>query len=324
MRRIFRGLAATLLVAIVVLGGMIAFDAPAKPTPLAAVSDAFDNVDFSGVPPVQSYIARDGATLGYRAYEGSGDQVVVLIHGSTDDGGGIHPLARGLRDAGATVYVPVLRGHGTHGGSGDIGYIGQLDDDLADLVALLRKDHPNASYSLIGFSSGGGFTIRMMVGPQANLFDRYIMVSPVLPHGAPTLRPRVGGWVSIALPRIIALTIVNSIGIDWFNGLPIIAFATSPKATNLTGAYSFRLAINFGAPDDYLSGLGKSTKPAAVLVGSKDELFYPERFAPLLNPARADLPVTIVPGVGHIGMTVTPDGIAAVRRAFLDLTAPAT
>jgi hypothetical protein len=43
----------------------------------------------------------------------------------------------------------------------------------------------------------------------------------------------------------------------------------------------------------------------------------------LFNPARPDLPITIVPGVGHIGMTVTPQGIAAVRKTFLGMTAPA-
>ncbi len=323
MRKILRRLLTTFVVVFVALGAVIAFDAPAKPPPLASVSDPFEGVDFSNVPAVQTYAARDGAKLEYRAYEGTGSQVVVLIHGSTDDGSGIHPLARGLRDAGASVYVPVLRGHGTSGGSGDIDYIGELEDDLADFIAVLRSTHPDASFSLIGFSSGGGFAMRVMVGPEAKLFDRFIMVSPVLPHGAPTLRPRNGGWVSIALPRIIGLTILNRVGIHWFDGLPIIAFATSPKATNLTGAYSFRLAINFGAPDDYLAALGRSTKPAVVLVGSNDELFYPDRFAPLLKPARTDMPVTIVPGVGHIGMTVTPDGIAAVTRTFRDLTAPA-
>jgi hypothetical protein len=46
--------------------------------------------------------------------------------------------------------------------------------------------------------------------------------------------------------------------------------------------------------------------------------------APLIAAARPDLQITTVPGVGHIGMTVTPQGIAAVRKSFLDLTAPAT
>jgi pimeloyl-ACP methyl ester carboxylesterase len=69
--------------------------------------------------------------------------------------------------------------------------------------------------------------------------------------------------------------------------------------------------------------LARSTKPVAVLVGGADELMYAERYAPLLQAARPGLPVTIVPGVGHVGMIVAPAGIAALREAFIDMTAPA-
>jgi pimeloyl-ACP methyl ester carboxylesterase len=234
----------------------------------------------------------------------------------------MHPLAKALRDAGASVYVPVLRGHGNSGRNGDIDHIGQLEDDLADFVAVLRPLHPAASFSLIGFSSGGGFVLRVIASPDERLFDRFMMISPALPRGAPTLRPDTGGWVSVAKPRIIVLAILNRLGVDWFNGLPVVALATSPKAPNLTSVYSFRLAVDYGAPPDYLAALGRSTKPAALLVGGSDELFFSDRFAPLLKPARPDLPITVVPGIGHIGMTVTPQGIAAVRKSFLQLTAP--
>ena len=78
----------------------------------------------------------------------------------------MHPLAKALRDAGASVYVPVLRGHGNFGRSGDIDHIGQLEDDLADFIAVLRPLHPNASFSLIGFSSGGGFVLRVIATPD--------------------------------------------------------------------------------------------------------------------------------------------------------------
>ncbi|HKN11086.1 MAG TPA: alpha/beta hydrolase, partial [Pseudomonadota bacterium] len=77
---------------------------------------------------------------------------------------------------------------------------------------------------------------------------------------------------------------------------------------------------DLGAPGDYLAALGHSTKPAALLVGADDELFYPDRFGPLLRPARSDLHITIVPGMGHIGMIVASAGIAAVRKSFLELT----
>jgi non-heme chloroperoxidase len=322
MRKVFWAFAGLIVVVLGALGGVLAFDAPVKPPPLASISKPFADVDFSDLPTVQTYAARDGAKLGYRVYEGGGAQVVVLIHGSSDDGAGMHPLAKALRDAGASVYVPVLRGHGNFGHNGDIAYIGQLEDDLADFVAVLRPLHPNTGFSLIGFSSGGGFVLRVIASSDEKLFDRFIMISPALPRGSPTIRPDTGGWVSVAKPRIIVLAMLNRFGIDWFNGLPIVAFATSPKAPNLTSVYSFRLAVDFGAPRKYLTALGRSRKPAALLVGGADELFYPDRFAPLFEPVRPDLRITIVPGIGHIGMTIAPAGIVAVRKSFPDLTAP--
>ncbi len=322
MRKALWAIVGLIVVVLAALGGVLAFDAPVKPPLLASVSDPFATVDFSDLPAVRTYAARDGVKLGYRVYEGRGAQVVVLIHGSSDDGSGMHPLAKALRDAGTSVYVPVMRGHHNSGRSGDIDYAGQLEDDLADFVAVLRPLHPDAKWTLTGFSSGGGFVLRVIARPVEKLFDRFILISPALPRGAPTIRPDTGGWVALALPRIIALTMLNRVGVDWFNGLPIIAFATSPKAMHLTSIYSLRLTVDFGAPHDYLAALGRSTKPAALLVGGSDELFYPERYAPLFGPARADLPVTIVPGVGHIGMTVAPEGIAAVRKTLLELIGP--
>lgn len=323
MRKILWILAGLIVIALGGLGAVVAFDAPVKPPTLASVSNPFANVNFSDLPAVQTYPARDGAKLGYRVYGGDGAQVVVLIHGSSDDGSGMHPLAKAIREAGATVYVPDVRGHGNTSRRGDIDYIGQLEDDLADFVATLRPLHPSASVSLIGFSSGGGFVLRAMASPYEKLFDRFVVISPALPPGAPTIRPGTGGWASLALPRIIGLAVLNRVGISRFNGLPIVAFATSPKAANLTGSYSYRLAIDFGATHDYLAALGRNTKPVALLVGDSDELFYPERFAPLFMPARPDLRITIVPGITHIGMTVAPEGIAAVRKSFLDLLAHA-
>jgi non-heme chloroperoxidase len=263
MRKVLWGLTGLIVLALGVLVGVMAFDAPVTPPLLASVSDAFAGVNFTDLPAVRTYPARDGVELGYRVYEGRGTQVAVMIHGSSDDGSGMHPLAKALRDAGASVYVPVLRGHHKSGRSGDIDYIGQLDDDLTDFVAVLRPLHPNASFTLIGFSSGGAFVLRVIASPVEKLFDRFIMISPALPPGAPTIRPDTGGWVSLAMPRIIVLAMLNRVGVDWFNGLPIVAFATSPKAPNLTSVYSFRLAVGFGAPHDYLAALGRSKKPDA-------------------------------------------------------------
>ena len=323
MRRALYLVAGLVVVVVVAFAGVIAFDAPSRPPPLASISNPFAAVDFSDLPPPREYRARDGTGLTYRAYPSKGEQIVVLIHGSSGSSADMHPLAKALRDADASVYVPDLRGHAGLGRSGDVDYVGQLEDDLADLVVPLRQAHPHTGVTLIGFSSGGGFVLRVIGSTAANLFDRFVMVSPALPPGSPTIRPQTGGWVSVALPRAVALAILTRVGIDRFDGLPIVGFATPPQVQGLTSFYSFRMAVDFAAPRDYLARLARSTKPAVVLIGGADELFFPDRFAPLLQTARPDMRVTIVPDTGHIGMTVSPAGIAAIRKAYLDLIAPA-
>jgi Serine aminopeptidase, S33 len=59
----------------------------------------------------------------------------VLIHGTATESSVMNALAKTLNAAGTTVYAPDLRGHGASGNRGDIDYIGQLDDDLVDLIA---------------------------------------------------------------------------------------------------------------------------------------------------------------------------------------------
>src|SRR5271165_5760556 len=82
------------LLAVVVLGGMIAFGTAAAPPPLSSVYDAVKAMDFSGAPPGHSFRARDGADLAYRTYSGTTDRAIVLIHGSTGSSLSVHPLAK--------------------------------------------------------------------------------------------------------------------------------------------------------------------------------------------------------------------------------------
>lgn len=88
---------------------VLGFDAPSKPTPLASVSESFGKVDFTNLPALRRYPARDGAELDYRAYPGSDAEVVALIHGSSDDGSGMHPLARALSTAAPEGITAALR-----------------------------------------------------------------------------------------------------------------------------------------------------------------------------------------------------------------------
>ena len=149
-------------------------------------------VNFNDVPVPGHFQARGGTGLQYYAYPAASDKVAFLVHGSVGPGTTMHALAKALRDAEVSAYVLDIRGHGGSGRRGDIDYIGQIDDDLADFARNLGSAKSGEVRTLIGFSAGGGFTIRFAGGPHGELFDRYIFLSPILP-GAPSLRANAGG-----------------------------------------------------------------------------------------------------------------------------------
>jgi non-heme chloroperoxidase len=168
---------------------------------------------------------------------------------------------------------------------------------------------------LIGFSGGGAFTIRIAGGSYGNLFDRYIVIAPAIVYPSPLARPNAGGWATPYLPRIVGLIILDKIGIHWFDGLDAIVFAIPPGNQDLTGVYSFRLAMNLGS-NDYFAALQRTKKPMALIAGTNDDQFYADRYAPLLQPAKPDLTVELVPGLDHVDMLMKPAAFAALRRTF--------
>jgi pimeloyl-ACP methyl ester carboxylesterase len=312
LRRVALIAATVVAVEAAAIAAVLVFDAPAAPPVLKSVSEPFHHVDFSDLPELRRFTARDGLALAYRLYPGDPARVVVIVHGSSGSSASVHPLARAFQDVGATVYAIDLRGHGGSGPHGDIAYDGQLDDDMADLVKMIRHAHPDAALTLAGFSAGGGFALRV-AGGDLGAFDRYILIAPFLRYDAPTTRTGGGGWVDVAMPRIIALTTLDAIGVTAFDGLPILAFAIPPENRAIqTPTYSMRLQRNLSPHSDYLDEFRRAPRPIALFVGADDDEFYADRYAPLLKPARPDLAITVLPGFGHIDMVTAPAATRAI------------
>ncbi len=115
------------------------------------------------------------------------------------------------------------------------------------------------------------------------------------------------------MPRIIGLTILDRLGVTWFQHLPVVAFAVPARVqARLAPTYSFVMQQDFFAPRDDLERLGQVRAPLAVLVGDRDEIFHADRFAPLLDPLRPGTPVQVLPGVDHMGIITQPGAMAAV------------
>ncbi len=289
---------------------------PKAPPPLASISAPFKNLDYSAMPASQRYRARDGAQLAYRHYVANGTArgSVVLVHGSSARSNSLHPLAMSLAQAGWQVDALDMRGHGESGVKGDIAYIGQLEDDIED---FMKQAALPGSKTLIGFSSGGGFVLRFAADARQAVFDRYVLLSPMLHQDAPTARPNNGGWVSVGIPRYVAIMLLNRLGISAFNHLPVIAFALNDKGREfLTESYSYTLASNFRPHNDYAADIRNAKQPMQLLVGKEDELFIAEQFEPVMRAQGSQVPVTIVPGANHMGMTLNHAAIDAIATAL--------
>src|SRR5271166_404727 len=291
-----------------------------RPPPLASIHEGAMRIDASGAPDLTRFQARDGTWLAYRLYappNGAKDRLAILAHGSSAQSIEMHAIAEALAAAGVTAVAIDARGHGASGTRGDIAYPGQLDDDLADLIAELRKAYPSAGLTLIGHSSGGGFALRIGAGPLGAAFDRFLLLAPYLGYSAPTNRPAEGPglWASPDLPRIIAIVMLGRMGIDWPESLPAIAFANTPEAKMfVTSQYSFRLLQNYAAPQDWKSAFEKAKGRIAVVAGADDELMDAQAYERVLAPL--GVPVTILPSVNHMGIVYRPEAIKAIVAAM--------
>ena len=296
-----------------VLAAAIGVGTAAAPAANPALAAPAFTLDYRDLPPLSGFTARDGIALTYRLYPAAGDKVAVLIHGSAGESTIMHGLAKAVRDAGYSAYVPTLRGHGHDARPGDVDHIGQLDEDLADLLAHLRGRQAVGRLVLAGHSSGGGFALRIAEGPLASEFARIVLLSPMLwVRDNPALKP-LGGWAAPHVPRIIALTVLEKLGLGVGQGLEAIRFGIIPDAkVPLVGAYTYRMLRSFSAPEDGLARLAAVPRPLALLVGEADELFQADRFAPMLLPVKPDLAIRTLPGVSHLGIVTQPQALPAV------------
>lgn len=300
----------SILVALLVLISIAAlaliFGGPSKPPPMKSIVQPFQTTE-SFKHTNHSFMARDGQKLAYRLFpanSGKPKGSVVLLHGSGASSRSMQALATTFATADYTAYALDVRGHGASAMKGDIAYVGQLEDDLEDFI---QKTEPTTPTTLVGFSSGGGFALRVAGSKRQQLFNHYLLLSPFISQEAPTQKPDSGGWVNIGLPRYITILMLNQLDIDLFNHLTVTRFALPDNVPDfLTPAYSFNLARNYRPKPDYQTTIQSVSAPMNILAGRDDEAFQTENLDDVFNHAQENIPVTLLPGINHAGLILEP------------------
>jgi alpha-beta hydrolase superfamily lysophospholipase len=293
------------------------FSAPAEHSPERAKAQG---LSLEQVYPFEErrFTTRDGEALHARFFE-AGDPALTLlvVHGMTGESSQFNVTAGLLREAtGAEVYTLDLRGHGQSGGrAGDVDHIGQYEEDVADVIASLKKQHPDRPLVLSGHSMGGGIAQRYAQTPDSPAVDGYLLYAPLLGPGAPTARSEFTEesateepWLKVAVPRIIGLSMLNAVGVTGLNALTTAVCHVTEGAR--VGEYSFRALVSTG-PTSYAAGLEALDAPVLVLVGSEDEAFVADAYAPVVQ-AHAQVPsqVEVVEGANHNGVHHDPRAVA--------------
>ena len=271
--------------------------------------------DYSDLPELSLYTARDGSELAFRRYPSARatNKVLVLLHGSAWHSMQFHPLASFLSESGlAHVVTPDLRGHGfAPERRGDVDYLGQLEDDVGDIVRRVKALNPGKIVLLGGHSSGGGLAVRFAGSRYADLVDGYVLLAPFLKHNAPTTRPDAGGWARPLQRRIVGLTMLNKLGVRWFNHLTVIQFnlpaavLEGPLGETATTAYSYRLNTSFAPRSRYGRDLAAMRQPFLLVAGTADPSFIAEQYEPTIAPHTSSGTYLLLRGVGHIELLTT-------------------
>lgn len=317
MAKIIKSLAVIALAGGAAFASMLAFGTARRPAELSSVTAPFQSLDLSGLPEGRRLEVTRGAPLAYRRYDATGPVAVIALHGAAGRSDSMHPLAKALNAAGMTVYVPDLRGHGATGTPGDSDYIGQLDDDLAQLVTQVQREQPKAQIMLLGFSAGAGHAVRFAASSAGQDVDRVVLVAPVFGRSAPE-KARGEAWAAPHVLRIMAIEAAARLGIHAFDGMEAVAFAVPAGGKIQPEGYSYRLMRGL-LPDDYTASLMRLLRQATVVLADKDEVVAAAVLHKAFFDARPDSHVAVVPGVTHSQLITTPEGIAAILNAIKEI-----
>lgn len=325
IRKVLTFIITSLVITLGIAGVLILSQRPGDLPPAAGL-DFTNTLAADGQPPQEltAIKMRDGYPLQLRRYSATAPDapVVILIHGSGWHGLQFDALARALA-ASADVIVPDLRGHGTKPGRrGDIDYINQFEDDLADLITSTAK--PGQKVVLAGHSSGGGLVVRFAGGAHGDMMDAAVLMAPFLKHDAPTMRPNAGGWSYPLLRRIIGLSMLNTLRITAFNHLTIMQLRMpqvvldGPLGDTATTAYSYRLNTGFAPRRAYLKDVAALPR-FTLIAGAADEAFDAAQYEPTLSAANDKGRYVIVKDVGHLDIVNAPETRDAIESLINEL-----
>ena len=297
---------------------------PSQPTNIDP--EAIKEMGFEQIYRAEDYYftVRDKKKIFAYKFPKKSDNTIILVHGVASSAYLYNKTAGLLQEATqAEVFAIDLRGHGkSEGKAGDVDYINQYTDDLADIIKNIRKQKPKGKIIIAGHSMGGVIVLNYAIQKNKTKIDGYLFFAPLLGHNSPAMQQtpptetnEVEPFMKIHFTRIIGLKMFNEIGNHSLDSLPVLFF-NLPETMPLR-AYSHRANLSM-APEDYKEGLKSINVPTLILIGSKDEAFNAEATKKAVSENRK-ANIQIIEGLTHNGIRHSPQAYQFIKKWFLAL-----
>lgn len=297
---------------------------PAQPTNIDPAT--IKEMGFEQIYKAEDYYftMRDNKKIFAYQFPKKSENTIILIHGVASTAYFYNKTAGLLQEATqAEVYAIDLRGHGkSEAKAGDVDYINQYADDLADIIKNIRKQKPKGKIIIAGHSMGGGVALKYAIQKNKTKIDGYLFFAPLLGQNSPAIPPtppaktnEVEPFMKIHFARIIGLKMFNEIGNHSYDSLSVLFF-NLPETMPLR-KYSHRANLSM-APEDYKEGLKSINVPTLILIGSKDEAFNAEATKKAVSE-NTIANIQIIEGLTHNGIRHSPKAYQFIKKWFLAL-----
>ena len=162
---------------------------PYKPTKVDAATQAEMGLEQPNKTQNHYFITRDKKKIFAYKFPKKSPNTIILIHGVKSKAY-LHNKMAGLlqKATQAEVYAIDLRGHGKSDGvDGDVDYVNQYADDIADIVKTIRRTKPDGKIIIAGHSMGGGVALNYTMLNVKEKIDGLLLFAPLIGHNSPAI-----------------------------------------------------------------------------------------------------------------------------------------
>ncbi|HMQ06888.1 MAG TPA: alpha/beta hydrolase [Saprospiraceae bacterium] len=285
-----------------------------------------NDLGYDQIYPAQDYYftVRDSQEIFSKRFPAPSNHTIVLIPGVASSAFLFNRTAEMFRKATqAEVFAIDLRGHGkSYQNRGDVDYIHQYADDLADVIQIIREQKSGEKVIIEGRSMGAGAALNYAMLQEKFTIDVYLFFALLMDHNSPAI-PQVTPYESLEMEPMVKIRFARIIGIKMLNetdnhdyyDLPVLFFNFPGNMPAIR--YSFRANMSM-APQDFKIGLEGVHAFLLVFIGSKDEAFDAEILHETVFEQSVGQ-IHIFDGVTYNGIRHHPQAYENIRKWFSTL-----